>query len=54
MRSYRRENGGGVVSRLTHQAEVCSLAQYKTPVKGGRGRAEGASGERGIWRGGEG
>lgn len=34
---------GGVkdVSSLTHQAEVCSLAHYKTPVKGGRGRAQG-------------
>lgn len=32
--------GGGVadVSSLTHQAEVCSLAHYKTLIKRGRGR----------------
>lgn len=48
--------GGGVadVSSLTHQAEVCSLAHYKTLIKRGRGRRGGqgwgASSETGFGR----
>lgn len=43
------------VSSLTHQAEVCSLAHYKTPVKGGKGQGTGTSSERGSGgRGGKG